>query len=799
MRYKIIWLISVVFYFLTHSDSVLAQKGTVKGVVRDAVTNEVLPFTNIVVYGTNYGSSTNVEGYFEINGLTPGYIKLSVSQVGYEPFISPDFLVTNARVVYQNIQLTRISLNLEEVVVKASPFERKAESPLSMRRLNISEIERNPGANRDISRVIQSLPGVASSVSYRNDVIVRGGGPAENRFYLDGVEVPNLNHFATQGASGGPVGIINADFLREVEFYSGAFPASRGNALSSVLEMYQKDGNPDRLRFRGALGASDLSLTMDGPLGDKSSMVFSYRRSYLQFLFDVIGLPFLPTYNDYQFKYKTRFDDKNELTILSIGSLDDFSLNTGIKNPDEEQRFILGYLPVNTQWSYTIGAVYKHYRKNGFDTWVLSRNMLRNESYKYRDNDESSPDNLISDYTSDEIENKLRYERVLLLDGYKLQWGAGVEYAKYRNASFFKRPTLDSVFVINYQTSIELLKGNVFFQVSKRYFSDRLLLSAGVRTDFSDYSSDMNNPLQQLSPRISASYVLTGDLNINFNAGRYHQLPAYTTLGFKDNAGNLVNKENRITYISSNHLVGGLEYIPTENSRITAEVFYKTYGNYPFSIADSVSLASKGVDFGVVGDELVSPTGIGRAYGFELMARSLDLRGFNILLSYTWVRSEFKDRKDEYIPSSWDNKHILNLTVSRSLGRNWDLGAKWRFVGGAPYTPYDMELSGLRSAWDVSGRAYLDYGQYNSLRLDNFHQLDVRVDKTWYFDKISLMAYFDIQNLYNFKSKQPDYITNLDSEGIPMVNPADPEKYILRSVKNTAGQVLPTIGIMLEF
>jgi len=218
-------------------------------------------------------------------------------------------------------------VGIEDVVVRASPFRKKLESPLSVRIVGIQEIEKNPGGNRDISRVIQSFPGVGSTPAFRNDVIVRGGGPNENRFYLDEIEIPYLNHFSTQGASGGPVGIINVDFIREFEFYSGAFPASKGNAMSSVLSFRQIDGNDEKFRFRATVGASDLGLTADGPTGNNSTLIMSLRRSYLQFLFSALDLPFLPTYNDFQFKHKTRIEDKGELTVIGIGALDDFELN----------------------------------------------------------------------------------------------------------------------------------------------------------------------------------------------------------------------------------------------------------------------------------------------------------------------------------------------------------------------------------------------------------------------------------------------------------------------------------------
>ncbi|HRZ78286.1 MAG TPA: TonB-dependent receptor, partial [Bacteroidales bacterium] len=213
-----------------------AQSGVIKGRVFDAETNEPLPFTNIVVWDNpTIGSTSDLEGNFSFTGLKPGYIRLKATSIGYEDIITEAILVTNARTSTVQIAMKPRSVDLEMVVVEATPFRRLEESPVSLRTLGIDEIDKNPGANRDISKVIQSLPGVAQSVSFRNDVIVRGGGPNENSFVLDGVEIPYINHFSTQGASGGPVGILNVDFIREIDLYSGAFPASRGNALSSVL------------------------------------------------------------------------------------------------------------------------------------------------------------------------------------------------------------------------------------------------------------------------------------------------------------------------------------------------------------------------------------------------------------------------------------------------------------------------------------------------------------------------------------------------------------------------------------
>lgn len=781
------------------------ETGTIKGRVFDKQNNEPIPFANIIIFGTTIGTTSDFNGNYLFTGLKPGYVELQVSAIGFKPYISEAILVTNAKTVFVDLPIEEAPVVLEGVVVKASTFRRSDDAPVSLRRIGIDEIEKNPGGNRDISKVIQSLPGVASSVSYRNDVIVRGGGPNENRFYLDGIEIPNLNHFATQGASGGPVGIINVDFVREVNFYSGAFPANFGNAMSSVLDFRQIDGNKEKLKVKTAVGASDLALTLDGPISNNTSFIFSARRSYLQFLFNALGLPFLPTYNDFQFKTKTKFDSKNELTIIGLGAIDDFELNTGLKNPDESQRYILGYLPVNTQWNYTLGASYKHFKKNGFETYVVSRNMLNNRQYKYQNNDESQTKLL--DYKSWEAENKFRYERQLKIwSNYDLNFGGGMEYARYFNSTFRAKYVGETYQPDNYETNMDMFKWSLFGQINHTYFQ-KLTLSLGLRADANNYSSEMSNLFKQISPRFSASYEITPEYYLNFNVGRFYQQPSYTTLGFSNAAGDLVNKSNGLKYIRSDHFVFGAEWLPNESSRLSVEGFLKLYNNYPVSLIDSVSIASKGAGYGTFGDEPVKSVGKGRAYGAEFLYRNKNLLGFNTLISYTLVRSESAKMDGNlnptsgFIPTSWDNEHLISITATRTFRRGWDVGFKWRFVGGAPYTPYDLQTSALIDVWNTRNQAVLDYGKFNTLRLGGFHQLDVRVDKMYYFNKWTLNLYVDVQNIYNFKGEEADnYVTEVDINGNPKVNPDDPTRYLLKKLKNDgSGTILPTIGIIVEF
>jgi len=230
------------------------------------------------------------------------------------------------------------------------------------------------------------------------------------------------------------------------------------------------------------------------------------------------------------------------------------------------------------------------------------------------------------------------------------------------------------------------------------------------------------------------------------------------------------------------------------------EGFYKGYNHYPFSVRDSVSLASKGADFGVVGDEEIRSNGNGRAYGVEFLSRYKELLGFKGVMTYTFVRSEFTDINGNYVPSSWDNRHLLTITATRSFKKNWDFGFKWRYIGGSPYTPWDINKSSVKSAWDAQGRGYLDYSRFNKERLSAFHQLDLRVDKAYYYRKWSLMLYMDVQNAYNFQAPTPpSLIQQSDAQGIPLTDPKDPSKYLLKTIASVSGTVLPTIGIMIEF
>lgn len=771
-----------------------AAEYQIKGVVIDKSTRQPLEFVNVLVVGLGIGASTDANGNFLITQVPPGIYRLQASFLGYKTELTPEYRVNHVT-PYVQIELEEENASLNEVVVTASPFQKVPESPVSLRVIGLQEIEKAPGANRDISKVVQNYPGVAfSPIGYRNDLIVRGGGPSENRFYLDGVEIPNINHFSTQGASGGPVGLIDADLIRSVKFYSGAFPADKGNALSSVLDFSLRDGDMERNSLKATLGASEVSLSSNGHIGNKTSYLVSVRQSYLQALFKILGLPFLPAYTDASFKIKTRFDSHNELTLLGLGGIDRMKLNLGIEGEDAE--YMLSYLPEINQETYTVGGVYRHYSQRHVQSIVLSQSYLNNRNVKYRDNDESSEENLTLRLGSIEQETKLRMENTSSWSVWKVKAGFDLNYSRYKSNEYRKVFT-NALREYDYHTDLSLWRWGMFASVDYAAPDKSFTASMGVRTDGNNYSDKMKELWRQLSPRLSVSYRLIEGLTLSGHVGLYYQLPSYTALGFKGEEGEYVNRH--LDYISVSQESLGLSWTPNENMELSVEGFYKLYGHMPFSLSDQIPLSCKGNDYGTIGNEALSSEAKGRSYGVELMFKWLLTQKLNLSSSLTIFKSEFKDgEQGSYVPSAWDNRFILNMSGTYNFPKHWSLGAKVSCIGGSPYTPYDVEKSSLVEAWNVQGRAYYDYSRYNQERLPVFGQLDVRVDKTFYLKKCMLGFYLDIQNITASKLRQPDALMSTGQIENPSA-PLSEQRYVMKSIRQESGTLLPTLGITFEY
>lgn len=766
----------------------------IRGRVIDAATRQGIPYATVVVVGApEKGAATDSLGGFVIRGVEGGVARFEAASIGFSTHITPEYIISLSTPPVE-IALEENNTLIDAVAVTPRVALRDIASPVSMQSIGISEIERSAGANRDIARVVRSLPGVAfSPIGYRNDLIVRGGGPLENSFFIDGVEIPNINHFSTQGASGGPVSILNADLIREVKFYTGAFPVDRGNALSSVMNISLRNGNPEQQRFKATLGASEVEFSGSGHFDKRATYLFSVRQSYLQLLFKLLGLPFLPNYIDMQAKVRVQPSPRYEIVLLGLVGIDNMRLNTDKKG--ESNDYILSYLPKIEQETFTIGATMQHFGGSNIQQLAISYSYLANRNTKYIDNDSSSEENLRLRLRSTEGKATLRFENRTLLGRWRLREGAELSLRHYFNHT--RRLMAGEIASLStYNTKFLFAGYAIFFSAEYTSANDRLTASAGVRFDGNTYSRRMAQLWQQTSPRLALSYNLGKGFSISGSTGLYYELPPLTALGYRID-GALVNKG--LDYMAVFSSAAGVGYALRDRLVLSLEGFYKRYFDVPLSLADGVPLTCKGNDYGTTGDEALLSSAQGQAYGLEISARWQIPKRLSLVGAFTLYWSEYRSNKyTEYIPSSWDNRWIVNVSATYDLPRRWSIGAKLSAIGGAPYTPYDEEQTALKSYWDATGRAALDYSRYNEGRLRPFVQLDLRVDKVWEFQRWGLGIYLDLENVTFSEITLPDALISTGE----VVNPTSPEseqRYRLKRISQRNGTLIPTIGVNFEF
>lgn len=795
MKFKLILL------FFISSLSLYSQVGSININVFDDFSKKPLTAT-VKILGGNEEQFSGT-GNILISDISSGTYTFEIVSEGYSPsYLNEINVVPNQNLTF-SVGLTTFATDIQEVTITRKAYKTTAESPVSLRSITSEEVQKNAGSNRDVSKAILSFPGVGSTATFRNDLFIRGGSSAENKFYIDGIEVPVINHFQTQGASGGPRGIITVDFIKDVDFYSGAFPAKRNDVLSSLFEFNLKQARKDKLGYKAVLGLDDMQLMVDGPLSKDQSWsgLFSVRKSNLQLLFKGIGLPFLPSYYDTTFKISKKYKSGDELYFIGLGAIDKFEFNENAKKTLSNLTLI-DRLPNSPQWNYTVGAGYRHLVENGNWLFTWSRNMLDNQAIKYYRNIET-PQNLLYDYQSREAENKVRIDRNFKLNDYQFSTGTNVNFAKYSNNSTIKQVNQNTIDFDQISSELNLVQYGLYLQTAKKFLEDKMQISVGARVDGSNYSDLTNNPFNQFSPRFSLNYKFAENWAANFNTGIYYQLPAYTSLGFQLN-NNLVNK-NSLKYIQNTHFVGGLEFNGKDNLRFTLEGYYKKYKNYPFSLRNQISLANIGGDFGVVGNEPLDSTGFGETYGVEFLAQKRTLNNFYGIFAYTFGFSKFSDSAGNLLPSSWDSRHILTMTTGKYFKRNWNLGARFRLQSGLPETPYDLQRSALVNIWNVANGPVQDFTQLNSLRGNVAHQLDIRAEKKWIFKKWQFTTYVDVVNVYGSKSASNLPVVNLQrdaSDNGIIANPNAPQNqqyYLLETGSADKNTPLPYFGFIFEF
>ena len=760
--------------------------GSINGYIYDSKSQLPLLGANVIIEGTEKGTISDENGFFEITNVSPKSYNLSVSYVGYQSKKIFNIIIKSKGNQTLEILLVESSEELEEIILYESPFKKSAETPLSVNTFSRVEIESYPGADNDVTKVVQSMPGLSPSVGgFRNDIIIRGGAPNETVYYLDEIEIPNINHFSTQGSAGGPQGMINISFIDEVTLSTSAFGVEYDNPLSGVLQFNQKNGNPKEISGNFRFGASDSAITIEGPFSksedNKTTFIFSARKSYLQFLFELIGLPIRPDYWDFQWKVNHKIDDYNSINFIGLGAIDDFS----VEAPDDfdfTQQSFLEQVPIIQQNSTTTGIswIRKFKEKKGQFILALSTNKLKNIFSRYVDNENLN--GLYFRNDSHEWETKLRLKTVNYVNDWKISWGGNIQYSDYFNN------TSDLYNQAEYITKFNFYKYGLFGNISKSFFENKLDVSIGIRSDEDTFSSG-SKLTNNLSPRLSTSLSISKDRRLKWNSslGTYYKIPVYTVLGFKNSLGEFANQDAQ--YTKSNHFVTGFDYALGNASKISVEGFLKKYDQFPISVVDGVSLANKGADFEVLGNENIITEGKGKTRGLEFLFQQKLTNNFYGIFSYTFFKSEFTDLNGNYLPSVWNSKHLSSFSGGYKLKKNWEISSRWRFSGKTPYVPYDLDAS-LANYPNM----ILDYSELGNVKLGNFSQVDIRFDKKWNKENISINFFIEILNLLAQKIPSPsEYGLERDTTG-NIITP-----FNLVEIDVNRESMIPSFGFSIDF
>ena len=775
---------------LTISTYVLAQNtGTFSGQIIDEKTQYPLEGSSVILEGTNIGVITDANGYFTFENVPAKSYNIQATYLGYESQTLYNVIVKSVGTPSLLFKLNEASEALDEIILSKSSFRTSKETPLSTQSFSAVEIETYPGGNNDIAKVAQSLPGISPSIGgFRNDFIIRGGAPNESVYYLDGVEIPNINHFSTQGSAGGPVGMLNVAFIREVTLSSSAFGAEYDNPLSGVLAFEQREGNNQKYSGNVRIGASEAGATFNGPLFKRgkersnTTLMVSARRSYLQFVFALVGLPIRPDYWDYQWKLNHTIDERNSLTFIGLGSIDDFSV-VAPDDFDVEQQAALETAPIIEQRTITLGLTWKHKFKNGTGqvNTTLSTNRLKNVFSQYQDNENKT--GILFRNDSKEQETKLRVHATQYIKDWKVSYGLNVQQSVYTNN------TDDVVGGLGYETAIDFAKYGFFGKLSRSFANNRLSLAIGLRSDADSFTNG-STLIDNLSPRLSASYMLneSNSWKLNASVGRYFKIPTYTMLGFQNNSGEFINKSNR--YTQSDHYVFGVEYNLSPSARFTVEAFRKDYSQYPVSVLDGVSLANKGAGFEVLGNEAVVDTGSGLSKGIEVLFQQKLSNNFYGILAYTLFSSEFSGIDNVRLPSVWDSGNLLTFTGGYKLPKNWEVSLRYRYAGATPFAPTDTAATLI-----TYPQVIIDYSRLGENKLSTFKQGDFRLDKKWNFEKLSFNFYIEIQNFLAQENPRPDEYTLARTDEGEDILPKELVK-IEREERNTP---FPSFGFVFDF
>lgn len=730
MRY-----IAFLLFFIPLTAS--AQTGAVRGTVTDASTQEALVGVNVLAQGTTQGSATGLDGSFRIDGLAAGTYRLEFRYLGYEAFVQTDVVVRTGRTTVVNVSLREAVLQGDGVTVTAGYYQKNDTELTSVASFSSEEIRRAPGAGQEVTRVLMALPGVASRGEESQDMFVRGGSPMENAFYIDGVLIPNAQHFATSnGSSYGPIGMINTMFIEDIDFFTGGFSAAYGDRASSVSNIRYREGNRDRRGGIVGLNMSGGTAVLEGPwAGQQGSWFFSARRSYLDLIANAINAGGAPRFGDVQGKVTLDLNPRHTLSVLSLNGWSSFVQDVeDAREEGTDEYFDIG----NRQ--HTVGLTWRAlWRSNGYSNTAVSYSQRHRDLLSRLTESDARllDESLQSRYVA--LRNVNFYQAHARL---KLEFGAELvaehgafDYAQdpFVHRTGFEQPGFAR------DLSLRSVRTSTFASAITHPLP-RLHVTLGLRGDFDSLNEDA-----YLSPRLAASYQLTERLSLNASTGIFRQaVPLYITSQDPDNES--------LPHFRAHHYIVGLDYLLTPDTRVTLEAYAKEYRNIPQLVADN-PLADPGYLLDNRGEYTGGLESDGEAYarGMELMLQKKLAEKIYGMASASVFRSRYADYQGVWRNRAFDTRTQFSAVGGYKPNNTWELSIRWSYSGGRPYTPIDVEQSLTRNTEIIAS------DRFHEERLPAYHSLYLRADRRFMFRQANVVTYLSLWNAYNRSNVEDRY------------------------------------------
>lgn len=701
--------------------------GLVDGRVRAGPTQQPIANASIRVGGTELAVVSGADGRFLLRAPV-GVVRLEIRAIGFAPVVRSDVVVSAGKPATLVIDLQPRVVQLSTVEVVPSYFEPSRESPVSTQRFTAEEVRRTPGTQEDVIRALSILPGVGVTTAGRNDLVVRGGAPFENLFVVDNIEVPNVNHFGTQGSTGGPVSLIPIELVKDAALSAGGFGVRYGDRTSSATTIALREGNRERRATTLNLSATGFGAIVEGPLPNDGSLLLSVRRSYLDFVFNAAGFPFIPSYTDLTLKAVQRPSARDEIAFLLVGARDRITF----RNDDADDRFENSTVLGSSQDQYLSGLTWTRLLSRGVMTTTLGRTWSRFDAAQ---RDSSNPPQPIFAARSTEGETSLRTDVTLQLSS-KTELSAGL-IAKYAGTLRYDvtlpgAARLDQAGaprVLRVDTAFSAFRQAGYLQGS-RQLTDKLRLTLGVRADWYAFLRDEI----RVAPRGALAWSLDAVNTVTVAAGQYYQAPQPIWL-----VGDAQNVRT-LQPLRADQVVLGWQRLLRPDLKLQVEGYAKAYRDYPGRVfRPRAVLQPSGFD-DVTNDipyglEPLVGTATGSVRGAEvlLQKRLSDVPVYG-LVSASYNRTRFRSLDGSTAVGAFDAPLVLNALLGWRPNARWEVSGRVRSATGLPTTPFGAD-----------GR--LDFMRYNAgPRLPTFFALDLRLDRRFVFRRSQLVTYVDVQN-----------------------------------------------------